>query len=74
MSKLNYEKLAFEITKLFIGSNEIDQSDYKKICKKTYSECFGEEIISLDKLKENEFVLNLFMDPPLLLKILHFSF
>ena len=63
MSKLNYEKLAFEITKLFIGSNEIDQSDYKKICKKTYSECFGEEIISLDKLKENEFVLNLFHGP-----------
>ena len=63
MSKLNYEKLAFEITKLFIGTNEIDQSDYKKICKKTYSECFGEEIISLDKLKKNEFVLNLFHGP-----------
>ena len=34
MSKLNYEKLAFEITKLFIGTNEIDQSDYKKFVKK----------------------------------------
>ena len=32
---------------------------------KTYSECFGEEIISLDKLKENEFVLNLFHGPHL---------
>ena len=62
-SKFSYEKLAFEITKLFIGTNEIDQSAYKKICKQTYSKCFGEQIISLNKLKKNEFMLNLFHGP-----------
>ncbi len=63
ISKLNYEKLAFEITKLFIGFDEIDQNDYKEICKKTYSESFGKEIISLNKLEENEFILNLYHGP-----------
>ena len=63
ISKLNYEKLAFEITKLFIGINDIDQNDYKQICKKTYSENFGREIISLNKLEENEFILNLYHGP-----------
>ena len=36
ISKLNYEKLAFEITKLFIGIDDIDQNDYKQICKKKH--------------------------------------
>ena len=63
ISKLNYEKLAFEITKLFIGINDIDQNDYKQICEKTYSENFGREIISLNKLEENEFILNLYHGP-----------
>ena len=34
ISKFSYEKLAFEITKLFIGTNEIDQSFYKKFVNK----------------------------------------
>jgi len=37
---------------LFIDTDVINQKDFKKICEKTYSENFGEKIISLDKLEE----------------------
>ena len=63
ISKLNYENLAFEITKLFIDTNEINEDDYKKICEKTYGDNFGEQIISIDKLEKNEFILNLHHGP-----------
>jgi len=63
LSKFDYKKLAFEITRLFIDTDVINQKDFKKICEKTYSENFGEKIISLDKLEENEFILNLYHGP-----------
>ena len=63
ISKLNYEKLAFEITKLFIGFDEIDQNDYKKFVKKHIVRVLEKEIISLNKLEENEFILNLYHGP-----------
>ena len=63
---LPYHQIAFEVTKIFVISDEyID--DYQLILNKTYSRKFGKEIISLDKLNENE-LLNLFHGPTLLLK------
>ena len=63
LSELSYQKLAFEITKLFVGIDEINQKDFKKICEETYSTNFGKQIISLKELNENEFILNLFHGP-----------
>ena len=34
LSELSYQKLAFEITKLFVGIDEINQKDFKKFVKK----------------------------------------
>ena len=60
---LPYHQIAFEVTKDFVISDDISIDDYQLILNKTYSRKFGKEIISLDKLNENEFILNLFHGP-----------
>ena len=44
-------------------SKDISKEEYKLILKKTYNKKFGEKIISIDKLNNNEFILNLFHGP-----------
>ncbi|MEE2694954.1 MAG: threonine synthase [Pseudomonadota bacterium] len=60
--KLDYPDLTYELTKNFI-SKEISDRTYKDICRKTYKEAFGKKIISMDKLNDNEYILNLFHGP-----------
>ncbi len=62
LSKLDYANLAYQLTKHFI-SREISKKEYKEICSKTYKSSFGNEIISIDKLNEFEFIANLFHGP-----------
>ncbi len=62
LSKLDYANLAYQLTKHFI-SREISKKEYKEICSKTYKSAFGNEIISIDKLNEFEFIANLFHGP-----------
>ncbi len=63
LSSLNYSELCFEITKEFV-CNEISFKSYKEICERTYSDFSAKnKIISIDKLNENEFILNLFHGP-----------
>ena len=54
LSTLSYSELAFEITKQFIDSEEISSKEYKEICKKTYGKSFGKDLITYDKLNDNE--------------------
>ncbi len=63
LSSLNYSELCFEITKEFV-CNEISFKTYKEICEKTYSDFSSKKkIISIEKLNEKEFILNLFHGP-----------
>ncbi len=61
--ELEYFELAYELTNSFVVSDEISDDSYKSICKKTYDDSFGKKIISIDKLNEKEYVLNLFNGP-----------
>ena len=65
---LSYSDLAFEITKKFVICDEISEIDYKNIVKKTYSNEFDKNIISLNKLNSNEYILNLYHGPTLAFK------
>ena len=60
---LSYVDLAYEVTKEFVVSKDISREEYKLILKKTYNKKFGDEIISIDRLNKNEFILNLFNGP-----------
>ncbi len=60
---LEYFELAYELTRSFVVSDEISDDSYKSICKKTYDNSFGNKIISIDKINDNEYVLNLFKGP-----------
>ena len=60
---LSYVDLAYEVTKEFVVSKDISREEYKLILKKTYNKKFGNEIISIDRLNKNEFILNLFNGP-----------
>ena len=62
-SQLSYSELAFEVTKQFVDSEEISLKEYKEICKKTYSDSFGKDLITYDKLNDKEFILNLYNGP-----------
>ena len=59
---LDYANLAYQVIKPFIA-NEIPNKILKQICIKTYKKSFGEEIISFNKLNENEYIANLFHGP-----------
>ena len=48
--------------------DEISEIDYKNIVKKTYSNEFDKNIISLNKLNSNEYILNLYHGPTLAFK------
>ncbi|MAZ46821.1 MAG: threonine synthase [Rickettsiales bacterium] len=63
LKNLSYEDLAYEVTKDFVLSKDISKDDYKLILKKTYSKKFGDKIVTIDKLNNNEFILNLFHGP-----------
>ena len=63
LKNLSYVDLAYEVTKDFVVSKDISKEEYKLILKKTYNKKFGEKIISIDKLNNNEFILNLFHGP-----------
>ena len=63
LSTLSYSELAFEVTKQFIDSEEISSKEYKEICKKTYGKSFGKDLITYDKLNDNEYILNLYNGP-----------
>ena len=63
LKSLSYVDLAYEVTKDFVVSKDISSEEYKLILKKTYSKKFGDEIINVDKLNDNEFILNLFHGP-----------
>ena len=63
LKTLSYEDLAYEVTKEFVVSKDISREEYKLILKKTYNKRFGDEIISIDRLNKNEFILNLFHGP-----------
>ena len=63
LKNLSYVDLAYEVTKDFVVSKDISRQEYKLILKKTYSKKFGDEIINIDRLNNNEFILNLFHGP-----------
>ena len=63
LKQLDYAELAYELTFPFVRSDEITSDSYMSICRKTYDDSFGKEIISIDKLNENEHILNLFHGP-----------
>lgn len=65
---LSYSDLAFEITKKFVICDDLSEIDYKKIVKKTYSKEFDKNIISLNRLNSNEYILNLYHGPTLAFK------
>ena len=60
---LRYCDLAYNLTMPFIVNKEISEEEYKCICEKTYSSSFGKELISINKLNEKEYILNLFHGP-----------
>ena len=60
---LRYCDLAYDLTMPFIVNKEISEEEYKCICEKTYSRSFGKELISINKLNEKEYILNLFHGP-----------
>jgi len=60
---LKYSDLVYEVTKYFVDSDQIPRKAYKKICEKTYKKVFGKKIISIKKLNEKEYLLNLFHGP-----------
>ncbi len=60
---LKYHELVFHVTKEFIKSDEISESEYKKICNKTYLNFSKHETLSLTKLNSHEAILNLFNGP-----------
>ena len=66
--EMSYADLVFEITKRYVVSEKIPEKSYKKICNKTYGKEFGKKLISIDKLNDNEFILNLFHGPTLAFK------
>ena len=63
LKSLSYVDLAYEVTKDFVVSKDISREEYRLILKKTYSKKFGDEIINIDRLNNNEFILNLFHGP-----------
>ena len=63
LKNLSYVDLAYEVTKDFVVSKDISKQEYKLILKKTYSKKFGDEVINIDRLNKNEFILNLFYGP-----------
>ena len=65
---LSYVDLAYEVTKEFVVSKDISRKEYKLILKKTYNKKFGDEIINIDRLNKNEFILNLFNGPTMAFK------
>ena len=65
---LSYVDLAYEVTKEFVVSRDISRKEYKLILKKTYNKKFGDEIINIDRLNKNEFILNLFNGPTMAFK------
>ncbi len=62
-SKMTYGELAYEVTKDFVDSEDIPLKSYKEICLKTYAGFSEKKIISIENLKQNEFILNLFNGP-----------
>ncbi len=68
LKEKSYAELVFEITKRYVVSEQIPEKSYKKICNKTYGKEFGKKLISIDKLNDNEFILNLFHGPTLAFK------
>ena len=68
LSHMNYAELCYQVTKGFISESDIPHKDYKKICYKTYDKNFGTNIINIDKLSENENILNLYHGPTLAFK------
>ena len=63
LRSLSYIDLAYEVTKDFVISQDISREEYKLILRKTYCKKFGNEIVNIDKLNNNEFILNLFHGP-----------
>ena len=59
LRSLDYANLAYQVIKPFIA-NEIPNKSLKEICIKTYRKSFGKEIISFNKLNDNEYIANLF--------------
>ena len=62
LRSLDYANLAYHVIKPFIA-NEIPNKILKEICLKTYRKSFGKEIISFNKLNDNEYIANLFHGP-----------
>ncbi len=62
MRGLSYSELVHQITWIFVKSN-ISKEDYTKICEITYNEFSDNEIISIKKLNNKEYILNLFHGP-----------
>ena len=67
MRDLSYSELVHQITWIFVKSN-ISKEDYTKICEITYNEFSDNEIISIKKLNNKEYILNLFHGPTLAFK------
>ena len=64
---LTYYELAYEVTKSFVLP-DISNKRYFEICKKTYDNFSDKEVLSIDNLNSNEYLLNLFHGPTLAFK------
>lgn len=62
-SKLSFEELALEIYSLFISDEEIPRADLAKLINKSYSTFRNKEIAPLVKIRDNEYILELFHGP-----------
>ena len=65
--KMNYQEIAFHVSKKFIG-NEIKDSDLKKIILKSFKNFSKKEIASFKNLNDNKWLLELFHGPTLAFK------
>lgn len=64
---LSYAELVNEITWVFVKSN-ISKKEYAEICRLTYKNFSDDEIISIRKLNNKEYILNLYHGPTLAFK------
>ena len=65
---MNYQQIAFHISKKFI-ENEINDRDLKKIITKSFKNFSKKNIANIKELESNEWLLELFYGPTLAFKV-----
>ena len=64
---MNYQQIAFHISKKFI-ENEINDKDLKKIITKSFKNFSKKSIVNIKELENDEWLLELFYGPTLAFK------